>query len=589
MEVLQSAGAVAFLAVAALAVRLWWRHRSVPSAWLAWTFVVLAAGIVSSRLAATLPDGLAADSARWLARVGIVAFPYLLFRFVATFQPVDRRVLRAGGVLAGAVLAATAVLPVPTVEGPAPARYTGYVLVVLLVWSGLSSWAVWRLWRSGQRQPTVARRRMRTLAVAAAVLNAALIMAGFSTTAGGPAMLTAAIQSAGLLSAVLFYVGFAPPPLLRQMWRRADERKLWAAEGELMAATSGSEVVTSMLPYFSRLLGGGAAAFVDRGGRATMHGTVPKRLLTHLREEADPEAAATRDVLVVDLQEGRLGIVVSPATPLFGREELELLRWLGTLMDLAAHRAELYDREQQARARAEVLAGELEALVYGLSHDLRSPVVSALGYVECLAEDYGDLLSGDGTHFLERLRANVEYMDELVGDLLSLSRVGRVDETPEPVDLSALVEHVAGELRREHRQATIDVDSLPVVHMDRPRARQLFTNLIANALLHGGRPDVTVRVRAVGQAENGQACVSVSDNGRGIAEPDRHRVFGLFERLDGGGKGTQSTGIGLAMCRRIVEHAGGQIWIADSDAGADVRVALPLATPGVPERMEEIG
>lgn len=575
MDMLQYAVAVAFLLIALLAARLWWRRRSAPAAWLAWSFAALALAITAGQV--PVPERLEGPVA-WAARVTLVAFPYLLFRFVTAFQPASRRLRLAAGVLAATAIALTALVPTVPEDAAPPAWYAAYVAGVLFVWTALSSWAVWRLWHSGRRQPTVARRRMRILALAAAVLNAALVLAGVSSAAGGPEALTSAIQAAALLSAGLFYIGFAPPPVVRQMWRRADERELWDAEGELMAATTGREVVTSMLPHISRLLGGGSVLFLYTTGGESTYGEVPEELRVRLREgePAARRAAMEDQVLSLQLRGGRLGVGVSVAMPLFGSDEIELLRRLGTLMDLAWTRSELYDLEQQARRHAESLADELESLVYGLSHDLRRPIVSVLGYADCLAEDYGAVLEGEGAHYLTRLRTNIEYMDDLVGDLLTLSRVGRVDEDPEPVDLAAVVGQTADELGREYPAATVEVGDLPVVHMDPARARQLFTNLVANALVHSGRPDVTVRIDAAGPP----GCIAVTDDGRGIPDADREKVFALFARLEAGGAG-HGTGIGLAMCRRIVESAGGSIWVADSDQGADIRVQLPLAAPGV--------
>lgn len=580
MQPLQLAVVVAFVLLAVLSVRLWWRHRSPQTTWLAWTFGSLAVGVAAGQLATALPA--VASGVRWMGRIAVVAFPYLLFRFVASFQPSHRRLRQVAGVLAGAVIATTVFVPPPS-PGDRPSWYALYVLGVLVMWTALSAWVVWRLWRSGHEQPTVARHRLRTLALAAAVLNAALILAGISATAS-EAILTRVIRGTALASAALFYTGFAPPPIVRQVWRRSDERALWRAEGELMAATTGREVVSSMLPHISRLLGGGPVLFIDEDGANLTHGEVTDSMRAQLSGQTftSGEVTVADDIVALGLRGGRLGVGITAATPLFGSDEIELLGWLGTLMDLAWARSELYDREQQARARAEALAGELESLVYGLSHDLRRPIVSVIGYADCLSEDYGALLEGEGLHFLARLRANVEHMDRLVGDLLALSRVGRIDEDPEPVALTAVVGQVAEELARQFPNATIEVAALPVVRMDPARARQLFANLVANALIHGGRPDVTVRVAPAADG----AAIAVTDDGRGIAEHQREQAFALFERLGAGGDDSRGSGIGLAMCRRIVEHAGGTIWIADSDHGTDVRVQLPTASEAAGDTQE---
>ncbi|MGH2722084.1 MAG: ATP-binding protein, partial [Actinomycetota bacterium] len=120
--------------------------------------------------------------------------------------------------------------------------------------------------------------------------------------------------------------------------------------------------------------------------------------------------------------------------------------------------------------------------------------------------------------------------------------------------------------------ARFEIGALPVLSMNPVRARQLFTNLLDNAVVHGGRPDVTVRVAAV-EAPDGSVVVSVSDDGVGIPERYREKVFGVFERLEG--RRGRGTGIGLAVCRKIVESIGGRIWIAVSEQGTDIRIEMP--------------
>jgi signal transduction histidine kinase len=104
------------------------------------------------------------------------------------------------------------------------------------------------------------------------------------------------------------------------------------------------------------------------------------------------------------------------------------------------------------------------------------------------------------------------------------------------------------------------------------RARQLFTNLLENAVEHGGRNDIHIRVAAT-EAADGSVELVVADNGLGIPEGYREKVFGVFERLEG--RRGNGTGIGLAICRKIVELVGGRIWIAASDTGTEIRISVP--------------
>lgn len=578
MEMLRVVVAAAFALLALLTARLWWQKRSRPTAWLAGSFGALALGLVSGRVVGLLPETVQFVLDR-ASRVVLLAFPYLLFRFTASLDPPRRGIRAVAATLAGALVTSSALVPSPPPDSR-PAWYLVFVVGALLAWTFLSAWVVWRLWRSGERQAAVARRRMRTLAVAAAVLNLALIVAGATSTAGTPPVVVATIQSIALLSAVLFYLGFAPPGFVRAAWRSKDERALWRAESGLVAARTRDEVVRGLLPHISHLLGGGPVLFVDRFGEERTYGDPSARQRERLASTHPllEGAQVGEDAVVLNLQAGRLGVASSPFTPLFGTEEIELTQWLGSLMDLALDRVELHERERRARAMAEQLTRELESLVYGITHDLRNPIVSILGYLDCLAEDHGDRLDEEGWHYLTRLRTNASYMDRLIADLLALSRIGRVSEDAETVDLTAVAEEVGEQLRESWPEATITIDRLPSVLINPARARQLLTNLLTNALVHGGRADIKVRVESVEAERNGLGCFAVIDNGRGIPEAYRGKVFGLFERLDHGDKsGDEGTGIGLAMCQRIAIQAGGSIWVAGSSGGADVRVQLPLA------------
>lgn len=235
--------------------------------------------------------------------------------------------------------------------------------------------------------------------------------------------------------------------------------------------------------------------------------------------------------------------------------------------------ADAFSRERLSRIGVERANSELESFVYTVSHDLNSPLISLLGYLELLEQDAGPQLPEEGNFYIERMRASATFMQSLIKDLLELSRVGRVQTEPEEVDLNQLIEEIATEVKSSHPDVTIQSSDIPPVTINPVRARQLFANLIGNAVKYAGRPDVRIRVTAEPNS-NGLVSLSVSDNGPGIPEQYRDRVFGVFERLENSEEGT---GIGLAVCKRIVETNGGQIWIADSDEGTDMRLTVPAA------------
>jgi signal transduction histidine kinase len=217
---------------------------------------------------------------------------------------------------------------------------------------------------------------------------------------------------------------------------------------------------------------------------------------------------------------------------------------------------------------------ELETLVYSASHDLKSPTVSLLGYLEHLRLDFGEVLGREGNRYLDRMADSTMYMQQLVHDLIDLSRVGRSGVEPIEVDLGRLVRAIAEDAGAANPGVELRVGRLPVVTGDPVGFRQLFTNLLENAVRHGGRPDLVVvadgRDRPAGAVE-----LSVRDNGKGVPAEHRERVFGVFERLEGPSAGA-GTGMGLAICRKVVEVLGGSIAIV-GDRGTDVRILLPAA------------
>ena len=234
--------------------------------------------------------------------------------------------------------------------------------------------------------------------------------------------------------------------------------------------------------------------------------------------------------------------------------------------------ADAFSRERLARVGVERANQELETFVYTVSHDLNSPLISVLGYIDLFDADFGSKLPEEARFYLERIKASSNYMQSLIKDLLELSRVGRVQTEPADVDLDLLIDEITNEIHAKHPDVAVNrTDNLPDIHMNPLRARQLFANLMQNSVKYAGRPDVRIEVRAEDDG-NGLVTLSVADNGPGISEENRDRVFGVFERLESNQEGT---GIGLAVCKRIVETSGGKIWIAESELGTDMRVSVP--------------
>jgi signal transduction histidine kinase/ligand-binding sensor domain-containing protein len=229
--------------------------------------------------------------------------------------------------------------------------------------------------------------------------------------------------------------------------------------------------------------------------------------------------------------------------------------------------------EQKIEDRTRELAQkteELESFIYTISHDLKAPVVSLQGLASLLKLDLGDQLQGDAALYLERIHANTVHMQRLINELLKLSRIGRLKEPRVPVDMNELVHETARELHGqvELKKATITIDgTLPTVVCEKDRMQQVWMNLLANAL-HYSRPEVSP-VISVG-ATNGEVdkcTLYVRDNGIGIAPEYQEKVFDIFYRVDGKYADSESTGVGLAIVKRIIDSHGGTVWVESGGRG----------------------
>lgn len=569
-----------FGALAVLSLQRWRQERDRAALWWTATVGILAGVVLASFLLSPTSDTDAASWARKVLVVVLLAFPYCLFRYGAEFVTPSKRARRFGDAITLAVMVWTLFLPkLRGEDAPQTTAMTIFLFAIIIQWTYLSSFVTFRMWLAGRDQAGVARNRMRLMAAGAGLINAVIIVSGFvqadSESAFG--LVTGFIA---IMCALFFFAGFMPPRFLRVLWRQRDLETLRKAEIGLMTAATESEVAHVLLPHVTKLFGAHGSVLLSRDGQvieANGLSSVEARAAAALAVQGGEAPIIEKGLISVRLRHGWLAVRGGQLSPFFGRDEVDLLVGLGVFADLALERASLFQLEREARAAAERANGELETFVYSVSHDLKSPLVSLLGFLDYLKTEVDGTLSTDGQFFLQRISAASLYMQALIQDLLELSRIGRVQVEPADVDLGGVVEEAVAEVAASYPEARVVVDHLPVVSMNPLRARQLFTNLIANAVHHAGRNDVLVTVGSV-EAPDGDLVVSVSDNGKGIPAGYREKIFGVFERLEGrDSDATKSTGtgIGLAVCRKIVEQSGGQITVSDNAPGARFSIRLP--------------
>lgn len=217
-------------------------------------------------------------------------------------------------------------------------------------------------------------------------------------------------------------------------------------------------------------------------------------------------------------------------------------------------------RVAERTAQLEAANKEMESFSYSVSHDLRAPLRSIDGFSQALLEDYADRLDEDGNNCLKRIRAATQRMGELIDDMLNLSRVTRKGMRLETVDLSAMAQAIAAELRRSQseRQVEFVVADGMVADGDAGLLKVALENLLGNAWKFSGkRAQSKIEFGTTGH--NGNAAYYVRDNGAGFDMAYADKLFGAFQRLHDQSE-FSGTGIGLATVQRIVHRHGGQVW-----------------------------
>jgi two-component system, chemotaxis family, sensor kinase Cph1 len=246
---------------------------------------------------------------------------------------------------------------------------------------------------------------------------------------------------------------------------------------------------------------------------------------------------------------------------------IALIRYFNEAVGLRTSRE--YERElvfrQQAEQELSRSNEELQQFAYVASHDLQSPLKTIINYLDLLERNHGDQLDTEGHKLLHTTSAAATRMRTLINDLLDFSRVG-ANMAFTAVNLNELVTEILEEQQPDIQatKAVVEVGNLPIINAQRTDIKQVFSNLISNALKYhrpGVAPNLSIRASDEGDAY----CFGFSDNGIGIAPQHYDRVFQVFQRLHGRNE-YPGTGIGLATCKKLIDIYGGKIWI-DSKPG----------------------
>ncbi len=241
---------------------------------------------------------------------------------------------------------------------------------------------------------------------------------------------------------------------------------------------------------------------------------------------------------------------------------------------------ELEERVVQRTAQLEAANQELEAFTYSVSHDLRAPLRHIAGFSRILLEDFSAAMDPEARTHLQRIEDGTQRMGLLVDELLNLARVGRHALKLQAAGLNSIVEEVVSMLQPEAagRAVTWKIADLPSAECDPVLIRQVFQNLIANALKFT-RTRERALIEISSREKNGQVVIQVRDNGVGFNMKYSDKLFGVFQRLHRS-EDFEGTGIGLATVHRIIHKHRGRVWAeAEPDQGATFYFTLQVAKP----------
>jgi PAS domain S-box-containing protein len=243
--------------------------------------------------------------------------------------------------------------------------------------------------------------------------------------------------------------------------------------------------------------------------------------------------------------------------------------WIGSSTDIHEQK----EKEEELRRANE----DLQQFAYSASHDLQEPVRNVAVYSEIVAKRYHNLLDAEGQQFLGFLTEGGRRLATLIDDLLAYTRAGVVDPVATTADASAVLQQVLSSLSEIIRQCEgrVTFDSLPEIGMSQTHLQQVLQNLITNALKYRRADPPEIHISATYQ--NAAWRFSVRDNGIGIDPEYKEKIFGVFKRLH---RNYSGTGIGLAICQRVVARYGGRIWVESSPGrGATFFFTVPERVP----------
>jgi signal transduction histidine kinase len=596
-RIAQNLTALGFVLLGVATALEWYRHRGHAQAMLALSLVFLAVVAALGRLQGVVGPP-------WSVGIGIVnvgtfmASAYFIFLFRDAFLPVSRRALRAAqallvvGCLAG-IATATVFAHTGTIVK------TALALVLIVAWAILTGEPIFRFWLASRNMPSVQKARMRALSFGFAVLIAIFVVAVLGGAALQSPVALIAIQLIALAMVPVIYASFAPPAILRRIWRMGEEAELRAAIQDLLIfSPTRQDLAEKAAGWAKRLLGAQGAFIVDSEGilmaRSGIDSGGVEEIMSARQWELDGgiqqatpgQSAAIVVPLHLTAGTGFLGVTGGPFTPLFGSDEVNQVQGYASAVTAGLERARVTER-------LAAIEGNKTQFLNLASHELRGPLTVVRGYVSMLEGGLLGNLNERGRKAMPVISAKVMEMNALIEQMIEAARLedGALMLQPEEADLRDIVSAAVDSARplvEDKHEILVKLPERPVrVRIDADRVKTIITNLIGNAIKYSpaGGP---VECELVNRG--GIAKVTVTDKGVGISKEDLPILFTRFGRVSTPQTiHLPGTGLGLYLGRQLARLHGGEITVESAPGrGSTFTLHLPVVAPGpaapAPER-----
>jgi signal transduction histidine kinase len=588
-RVAQNLTALGFVLLGVATAFVWYRHRGRAQGLLAVSLVLLAVVSALGRLQEVLGHPIASVGIGILNIIAFMASGYFVLLFRDAFLPLRSRALRAGRVLV-VVGCVAGIADVTVFAHAAQSVMTALAFVLIVSWAVLTGEPIVRFWLASRNMPSVQKARMRALSFGFAVLIVILMVAVLGGSALQSPVAVIAIQLIALASVPVIYASFAPPAILRRVWRMGEEVELRAAIQDLLIfSPTRQDLADKAVGWAKRLLGANGAFIVDSEGTSVASSGISRdevgEIMSERKWELDggiEQRSPRRDAVIVvplPLTEGTgfLGVTAGPFTPLFGSDEVNQLQGYASAVTAGLERVRVTER------LAAIEKNKTQFLNLA-SHELRGPLTVVRGYVSMLEGGLLGDLNDRGRKAVPVISTKVLEMNSLIEQMIEAARLedGGLMLRPEEADLREVVEaavNAARPLIDERHQILLNFPDRPVrVRIDRERVRTIIANLISNAIKYspaGGPIEVDLVNRA------GIARVSVTDTGVGIAKEDLPILFTRFGRVSTSQTvHLPGTGLGLYLGRQLARLHGGEITIVSTpERGSTFTLHLPVFDP----------